>query len=332
MGNMKKVSIIAPIYKSEEFLPKMVESIRKQTYQNFELILVDDESPDNSGKLCDEYAQKDVRIKVIHKKNGGCSSARNEGLKHVTGEYLTFIDGDDWMEPDCLEYFVTLIESNDCEMAMSRNLMMDSKPNQIKNDEVCVLTPEQAVCCILYVDVPVAAWNKMYKTDIVKNNNITFEISWFGEGLLFSSMAAQYTNRVAVGCRKVYGYRMNNVNSGTTTRRVKDGLGMLEHSIYVKNRLVLKTPNVENAADWHINRNTFNLLWYIIGSGEEDNYRDKYNELREELLRTFPKVFIKSKVNIFKKLIIVFTTFTPRIAAYMAGWRRSRIFQGKRMF
>lgn len=329
---MKKVSIIAPIYKSEEFLPLMVDSIKKQTYQNFELILVDDESPDNSGQLCDEYAQEDSRIKVIHKKNGGCSSARNEGLKYVTGEYLTFIDGDDWMEPDCLEYFVKLMESNGCEMVMSRNLMMDSKPNQIQNDKVSVMTPEQAVCCILYVDVPVAAWNKMYKTDIVKKNNITFEISWFGEGLLFSSMAAQYANKIVVGSRKVYGYRMNNTNSGTTTRKVKDGLGMLEHSIYIKNRLELQTQNVLDAADWHINRNTFNLLWYIIGSGEENIYKEKYKEVRNELWRTFPKVITRSKVNLLKKFIIVFTTFTPRIAAYMAEWRRKRIFQGKRMF
>ena len=95
---MKKVSIVVPVYKSEAFLPKLIDSVLGQSYTNFELILVDDESPDNSGKLCDDYAQKDKRILVIHKKNGGCCDARNKGLEVATGEYLMLADGDDAIE------------------------------------------------------------------------------------------------------------------------------------------------------------------------------------------------------------------------------------------
>ena len=95
---MKKVSIVVPVYKSEAFLPKLIDSVLGQSYTNFELILVDDESPDNSGKICDDYAQKDKRILVIHKKNGGCCDARNKGLEVATGEYLMLADGDDWLE------------------------------------------------------------------------------------------------------------------------------------------------------------------------------------------------------------------------------------------
>ena len=100
---MKKVSIVVPVYKSEAFLPKLIDSVLGQSYTNFELILVDDESPDNSGKICDDYAQKDKRILVIHKKNGGCCDARNKGLEVATGEYLMLADGDDWLETDCVE-------------------------------------------------------------------------------------------------------------------------------------------------------------------------------------------------------------------------------------
>ena len=92
-----KVSIIVPIYRSESFIYKLVDSILAQTYKNIELILVDDESPDNCPKICDEYEKKDKRVIVIHQKNTGTCGARNAGLKKASGKYLTFADGDDWM-------------------------------------------------------------------------------------------------------------------------------------------------------------------------------------------------------------------------------------------
>ena len=94
------ISVIVPVYKVEQYLPQCVESILNQTYRNLELILVDDGSPDGCGKICDAYAEKDSRVRVIHKKNGGLSDARNAGLNAASGDYLSFIDGDDWIEPD----------------------------------------------------------------------------------------------------------------------------------------------------------------------------------------------------------------------------------------
>ena len=103
---MEKVTIIVAIYKSEKFLPKLINSIITQTYQNLEIVLVDDGSPDNSGAICDEFATKDNRIVVIHKKNGGTCEARNAGMEIATGEYMSIIDGDDWLEVDYVEYLM----------------------------------------------------------------------------------------------------------------------------------------------------------------------------------------------------------------------------------
>ena len=114
---MKNVSIIVPLYKSERYLPKLLNSILEQTYTNLEVILVDDGSPDDSGIIADEYKKKDNRISVIHKQNGGCCEARNAGLDIATGYYLMFADGDDWLEPDCVEYLVKIAEENNCEMS-----------------------------------------------------------------------------------------------------------------------------------------------------------------------------------------------------------------------
>ena len=98
-----KISVIVPVYKAEKYLHRCVDSILAQSYTDFELLLIDDGSPDNSGAICDEYAIKDSRVRVFHKQNGGASSARNKGLDHANGEWVSFVDSDDWIEPQMVE-------------------------------------------------------------------------------------------------------------------------------------------------------------------------------------------------------------------------------------
>ena len=106
------ISVIVPCYNVEEYLPKCIESILNQTYRNLEILLVDDGSPDNCGRICDEYAAKDSRIRIIHKKNGGLSDARNAALDVMTGEYVTFIDSDDYVSDDYVEYLYKIIKES----------------------------------------------------------------------------------------------------------------------------------------------------------------------------------------------------------------------------
>lgn len=100
MENLPEISVIVPVYKAEKVLPRCLDSILNQSYRNFELLLIEDGSPDGCGRICDDYSAKDDRIRVFHKKNGGVSSARNCGLKEAIGNYLFFIDSDDWVAPD----------------------------------------------------------------------------------------------------------------------------------------------------------------------------------------------------------------------------------------
>ena len=146
---MKKVSIVIPLYKSEKFLPKLLESIRSQTYSNLEVILVDDGSPDNSGVIADKYKSIDNRFEVIHKENGGCCDARNKGLEAATGYYLMFADGDDWMEPDCVEYLVRIAEENGCEMATTDAIFTTRDRRQNEVDNIRVLNRNKAVASII---------------------------------------------------------------------------------------------------------------------------------------------------------------------------------------
>ena len=114
---MPQISVIVPVYRVEKYIHRCVDSILAQTFQDFELILVDDGSLDSSGVICDEYAQKDSRIRVIHKENGGLSSARNAGIEVAKGEYLFFIDSDDVIHPDCLRILMSCIRDSGAEIA-----------------------------------------------------------------------------------------------------------------------------------------------------------------------------------------------------------------------
>lgn len=112
------ISVIVPVYKVEPYLPKCLDSICNQTFRDMEIILVDDGSPDNCGKICDEYMEKDPRIRVIHKENGGLSSARNAGISIAQAELIGFVDSDDWIEPDMFEFLYTNLIQEDADISV----------------------------------------------------------------------------------------------------------------------------------------------------------------------------------------------------------------------
>ena len=203
---MKKVvSVIVPVYNVEKFIFKTVNSILNQDYKNIEIILVDDGSPDNSAKIIDELAKKDNRIVCVHKENGGVSSARNAGLKIATGEYVTFIDGDDWVEPNYVSYLLNLVEKNKCEIGMNKNNY--SNDNMNSSDREYVVSDEKAIEWIYLGNIFVAVWNKIYSMPFLKKNNILFdEKIWYGEGMLFNIDWPElpFAHREHIGCTVDY--------------------------------------------------------------------------------------------------------------------------------
>ena len=162
----KAVSVIVPVYNVEKFIFKTVNSILNQDYKNIKIILVDDGSPDISAKIIDELAKKDNRIVWVHKENGGVSSARNAGLKIATGEYVIFIDGDDWVEPNYVSYLLNLVEKNKCEIGMNKNNYSDDNMNS--SDREYVVSDEKAIEWIYLGDIFVAVWNKIYSMQFLK--------------------------------------------------------------------------------------------------------------------------------------------------------------------
>ena len=155
------ISVIVPIYRVEDYINHCLDSIINQTYPNLEIILVDDGSPDNCPAICDEYAKKDSRIKVIHKKNGGLSDARNAGMDIATGDYIFFIDSDDWICcNDALQAFILKAKESDADIIVGKVIHSNNK--NFHQNISSLKSYFETVSCLV-------AWNKLYKVGVVKN-------------------------------------------------------------------------------------------------------------------------------------------------------------------
>ena len=308
---MEKVTAIVAIYKSEKFLPKLLDSIINQTWKNLEILLVDDGSPDNSGLICDKYAKKDKRIRVIHKEYGGACEARNVGLTEATGEYILIIDGDDWLEKDYVEYLMNLIHETGSEMAMTDKIFTTRDRNQTEQDRIETWTPEEAFCSIIYPKIPIGPWNKIYKTSLLKDNHIDFNRPWSGEGLYFSAMAASCSNRVGVGHKKIYNYRLNNENSGLTHYNVVMGTNALENIKYIKENRVIKTKRTENACNWHIWKNYGYILFLIVATNSVSQNKVLYKDCIHNIRIRLIKVLIHSEFGVKMKIKMLIQGLAP---------------------
>lgn len=203
---MPKVSIIVPVYKAEQYLHRCVDSILAQTFTDWELILVDDGSPDHSGAICDEYAALDARFKVIHKENGGVSSARNVALGRITGEWLTFVDSDDCLYSNTLQRWVEVAEKNNLDLIQC-HFNREYKEGQVAGDEIEVMSATQYADTEKYLT---CVWGTLFKTSIVKEHTLRFdEKVRLGEDQIFLLNLMQYCKRIQRIGDVLYFYRDN---------------------------------------------------------------------------------------------------------------------------
>ena len=204
----QKISIIVPVYKVEPFLDRCVQSIVDQSYSNLEIILVDDGSPDNCPAMCDTWALKDNRIKIIHKANGGLSDARNAGMKIATGELMGFVDSDDWVAPDMYQYLYNLMVKDNSDIAACGVEMVwedGTSPRMLTKSGSCVLNRDQAMQAILGEDwIKHPVWYKLYKTELIQN--IPFPVGKYHEDVFWSYQAIAKAERVSVSDHMGYYY------------------------------------------------------------------------------------------------------------------------------
>ena len=205
-----KISVIVPVYKAEKYLHRCVDSILAQTFTDFELILVNDGSPDNSGAICDEYAQKDNRVRVFHKENGGVSSARNLGLDNAQGEYITFCDADDYVTPDWLMAYSNAMMDN-TDLAIQGYNIIDCDKNIIKHlpsqKGNTFEAKQKLIISLMRQEVYGYLWIKLFRRQLIEQNNIRFDIkSAFREDAQFFSKYLEYTTTFSCINKENYFY------------------------------------------------------------------------------------------------------------------------------
>lgn len=175
------ISVIIPVYNVEPYIRQCLDSIVNQTYRNLEIIIIDDGSPDRCGEICDEYAAKDGRISVVHKKNGGLSAARNDGIMRATGKWITFVDSDDWCELDYYEQFIKAIGNSHPDVFQAGGFIFEYPQRQqiqysfqvpfhaYGKDNIVEIMKD-----IFRIGLP---WDKLYRTDFIRENHLLFDMS-----------------------------------------------------------------------------------------------------------------------------------------------------------
>lgn len=227
------ISIIVPVFNVENYLPQALESVLSQTYQDWEMILVNDGSFDGSLKICREYEKRDGRVLVIDKENGGVSSARNEGLKAASGEWICFMDGDDWLEKDCFEE--ALKETDETVDIVSWNFWKNSERSEkrskaIKPSHYREENPADLIKDIMFAQYSEkkkghffggikAVWTKLIRTDLIRKNGIIFDTSvQIGEDALFCAACFGRAKRAVFTDKYLYHYREN---AASATRKCR---------------------------------------------------------------------------------------------------------------
>lgn len=287
---MELVSIVVPIYNVEQYLEKCVESICRQTYENLEIILVNDGSPDHCGQMCEEYAKKDNRIKVIHKKNGGLSDARNSGVKLATGKYLLFVDSDDYIAKDLVEKTAAIAEKNNCDMVLYDYYYVEPDNVEIRSTIVPankVISLEQEHTILL---AATSACAKLFNREFYVKANCPFPQGIYFEDLATTSIFFMRAKRVFYLKEPLYYYinRENSIMTGKNFEKSShDKLVALEHilSAYKKEG---KYEEYRQELEYLVFANEYFEPSKVLAlAGEDGEYLEKY---RKYMYETFPDI------------------------------------------
>lgn len=304
----KKVSVIIPVYGVEKYLDRCVNSIIHQTYDNLEIVLIDDGSPDNCPKMCDEWAKRDDRIKVIHKQNGGLSDARNAGLEICTGEYILFVDSDDYIDLTMVEKLLTQLENDNSDICIAHfSKFYDGElPCKKYSKATEVLSTEDALLRLTpkHYDLSfVTAWGKLIKKEIIKN--LRFAKGKIHEDEFMCHHLLGNCKKISCTYEPLYFYYINGggiVNSKVTKSKLDVIEAMKDRIQYVSKEYPNLLPEtVQNALE------TYQFVYCQIrykGADKEifDEFRKEFLLLYDECKKGgFPfKIKIFSRTYLFR--------------------------------
>lgn len=283
--NKPLLTVIIPVYNVEQFLPRCVESVLEQTYDHLEIILVDDGSKDSGGKICDAFAQKDPRVKVIHKTNGGLSSARNAGLDIAQGEYIAFLDSDDWIEKEAYETMLSLAEQYGVKLVCAGRYdvygekrivgLCPAKEEKISGEDL-------AGRIFTWDHCDSAAWDKLYHASLLKD--IRYPVGKINEDIPVTYRIALAAG-AAVMCDKPFVNYYHRPGSITTAKVSEKNFHFSEHTEAIYAYIREHYPNVADKARYQ-RVQSLRQMMLLLDTAEEEirkQYLPRYRLLRKQL-------------------------------------------------
>lgn len=319
MENMEPlISVIVPIYNVEKYLNKCVDSIISQTYKNLEIILVDDGSPDNCPKMCDEYVQKDNRIKVIHKKNGGLSDARNAGIDAANGEYIAFVDSDDYIEVNMYEKLYNVIKEYDANIAVCSRYIVSEKGERysyISHDaDVLNMDAREALKRIFsFKDFDMSACDKLY--DIKLFENIRYPYDKLNEDYYVTPQLFHRSKKIVYIPVPLYNYLQRN---GSITKSKEVKTDVLEASNYLFDFYKKNYNDILYVADTMVAFAYISIANRHIANSKEMN-KELKKEAKIKVRQKLSSVLKNENISISKKMQVVL--FAISINLYSGVYR-----------
>lgn len=313
---MSEISIVVPVYNVERYLNRCISSILKQTFTDFELILIDDGSKDYSASICDEYKEKDSRIKVIHQENAGLSAARNKGIEVSNGKYITFIDSDDFIHPNMLEVLYINIVNFDADIAMcDHHRVYENKevPREFCENNITLYTNLEAVRKIVEKSEErmIVAWGKLYKQNLF--SDIRYPVGKYHEDEFVTYKLLYKSDRIASTDAKLYYYlqRSNSITGSTYNIKRLEKLEALNEAIeffqsennktltyLAEFRYLLNIQIAYYRVKYEMNYNK------VIMKKLKNKYNDKFSEFDRGDINGIP---------VIKRILLIFFYISPNI-------------------
>lgn len=309
---MPLISVIVPVYNVEKYLKRCLESIQRQTIRDLEIILVDDGSTDNSGVICDEAAEKDKRIKVIHQDNRGLSGARNTGMLYATGEYVGFIDSDDWISGDYYEYLLNLILKYEADISSCsfRRVAAVNESKKKGKEKHILLSHGEARIWLLNSAVKsgyndVSCCTKLYKHKILKD--ITFNEQLIHEDVIFNWFVFGKIDRYVKSFDKKYFY-FTNQYSITNNNFSKKNMDLIKGANIICDSCNMESKNMRRITKKYLAKSHFSIVVKLLKSVNTE-FELLENELK--ILRKFSGTLLMSSLSLSRKIFLVFIIMIP---------------------
>ena len=279
------ISIVLPCYNVQNYIKDCVESILLQTYKNIEIILVDDGSKDDTPDICDQLSNKDTRIKVYHKENGGVSDARNYGISKVTGTYFSFVDPDDLITPDYIEYLYSLLSLNNTNLSIAAHNIHKKKKATYKgigqNCSKVLSAKETTKEILLDKQIDLSCWGKLYKSSL-------FDDIQFPKGIKFEDTYVTYKiidkcENIAVGGKPVYTYQIRD-ESITTSINFNDKIQLIQNTKIMCDDILKKYPDLEPECQKRLIWAYFSTLNQLLKADNKNDFNKELNEITSFLI------------------------------------------------